>query len=153
MEQKAREQVLRLLTVRSRSRRELYLRLKQKGHPDSLIGPLLDRLTETGLIDDARFAAERARALGLSKGWGPRKLTADLRAKGVNADLVQAAIDEVYAETPQVEILRRVAEKKFGAALFEAEVEVDFKLKGRAQRFLLGRGFDGELVRDLLQGC
>lgn len=150
MEQKAREQVLRLLTIRSRSRRELYLRLKQKGHPDTLIDPLLNRLTETGLIDDARFASERARALGLSKGWGPRKLTADLRAKGVNADLVQAAIEEVYAETPQVEILRRVAEKKFGTALFE--VEVDFKLKGRAQRFLLGRGFDGELVRDLLQG-
>ena len=147
---KAHEQALRLLEFRARSRRELSLRLRQKGHPNPLIEDLLDRLTSVGLLDDRRFASERCRALALSKGWGPRKIRADLLSKGVDAGFIDEALSGVYEEQSEADLLRRVAEKKFGSSLLDGEL--DPKGRAKVQRFLMGRGFNAGLVRELLAG-
>lgn len=146
--EQAREQVMRLLEVRNRSRRELEQRLRDRGFEAPLIEGLLERLVETGLIDDRRFACERARALGRRKGWGPRKLRADLIRRGIPREDVDLAIDEAYGEETQLEVARRVADKRFGETVFARDT--DRKQRARAYRFLLGRGFDPDVVSEVL---
>ena len=51
-----REACLQLLAVRPRSRAELGQRLRRKGYETAQIEPVLDRLTQVELIDDAAFA-------------------------------------------------------------------------------------------------
>jgi hypothetical protein len=48
---------LRLLTARPRSRAELADALRRRGIPDEVSEPVLDRLSEVGLVNDAAFAA------------------------------------------------------------------------------------------------
>ena len=47
---------LRLLTARSRSRAELADALRRRGIPEDIGEPVLDRLSEIGLVNDATFA-------------------------------------------------------------------------------------------------
>jgi len=55
-EEEVREACLQLLAVRPRCRAELAQRLQRKGYQSVEIEPVLDRLTEVELIDDASFA-------------------------------------------------------------------------------------------------
>lgn len=55
------------------------------------IDALLDRLERQGLLDDARFARDRARALH-ARGSSSRAIRAKLRQKGVRAAAIDAAL-------------------------------------------------------------
>ncbi len=150
LRERIREQALRLLEVRGRSRFELRGRLLAKGHPAAAIDALLERLGASGLLDDARFARDRARAMLRRKGWGPRKLAADLARRGVEREQVDAAIAEAYADadTDPEAIMRREVVKRFGPDILAPDS--DPKRRASARRFLLGRGFTPEAVADLL---
>ena len=84
----------RLIDHRMRTRRELAVRLRSKGRPDEVIDQVLDRLEHAGLIDDGRFARSwiderlRRRPAGLSL------LRRELRQKGIDAEVVDAALEE-----------------------------------------------------------
>ncbi|MDQ2790879.1 MAG: recombination regulator RecX, partial [Actinomycetota bacterium] len=47
---------LRLLTARPRSRAELADALRRRGIPEEVGEPVLDRLSQVGLVDDVAFA-------------------------------------------------------------------------------------------------
>jgi regulatory protein len=150
LRERMREQALRLLEVRGRSRFELRGRLLAKGHPAAAVDALLERLGASGLLDDARFARDRARAMLRRKGWGPRKLAADLARRGVEREQVDAAIAEAYADagTDPAAIMRREVVKRFGPDILDPDTAA--KTRARARRFLLGRGFTPEAVAELL---
>jgi regulatory protein len=57
----------------------------------ALIDALVARYRATGLIDDAAYAAGRARS-GLARGRSPRRIAAGLAAKGVGAEDSAAAV-------------------------------------------------------------
>jgi regulatory protein len=57
----------------------------------ALIDALVARCRATGLIDDAAYAAGRARS-GLARGRSPRRIAAGLAAKGVGAEDAAAAL-------------------------------------------------------------
>jgi regulatory protein len=79
-----------------------YLRrkLRERGwegelHPD--IEALCGDFVRLGYIDDSAFAAARARSLS-ARGFGERRLTEDLRAKGISGDDAIAALAESEAQ-------------------------------------------------------
>jgi len=140
----AREKALRLLGVRNRSRKELRQRLLAGGFPDAVIDRVLERLGEAGLVDDRKFALERARAMGKGKGWGPRKLRADLLQRGVAAEVADEAVDQAYGKQSSSEIMKRLARKRFGGEVFTSGA--DRKARGKAVRYLLQKGFEPDEV-------
>jgi regulatory protein len=86
----------RLLSVRARSRRELEQRLRRKGFEPDAVERELDRLQELGYLDDAAFAGAwiASRQTGSSP-RSTRALTAELRAKGIDAETLQPALAEI----------------------------------------------------------
>lgn len=84
----------RLVDHRMRTRRELAVRLRSRGRPADVIEEVLDRLENVGLIDDGRFARQwiderlRSRPVGLSL------LRRELRQKGIDAEIVETALEE-----------------------------------------------------------
>lgn len=88
---------LRLLTARSRTRSELSGQLAKRGYPDDVAATVLDRLAAVGLIDDADFAEQWVRSRRAQAGKGKRALAAELRTKGVDADVIAAALDGIDA--------------------------------------------------------
>ena len=90
----AREIALRLLEARARSRSELAQAMAKKNVPDEIAAAVLDRFEEVGLVDDAQFAGLWVEGQQ-RRMKSTRVLRQELRAKGVDADVV----DEALAQT------------------------------------------------------
>ena len=90
-----REAALKLLERTRRTRIDLERRLKDKGYATVAIGPVVARLVELGLVDDAEFA--RAWLAGRwgrrPSGW--RRLQQELRAKGIADEDIERARDQL----------------------------------------------------------
>ena len=69
---------------------------------------VLEKLRQKGLddkdaareryVDDARYARAFVRDKALLSGWGPRKISFALSAKGISKDVVEEALGEVSPE-------------------------------------------------------
>lgn len=133
-----------LLARREHGRVELERKLRQRGAPPELISSALDRLTEDGLLSEARylesFISYRARS-----GYGPARIREDLAQRG----LLRADIDQALRECgfDWSTLLRDVWERKFSG-----ELPIDQKERARQTRFLLYRGYPMDLVGRLLSG-
>jgi regulatory protein len=140
----ARDKAMRLLGVRNRSCAELLDRLVADGFSRALGERILADLKKAGLVDDKKFACERAKAMGKGKGWGPRKLRADLIGRGVSEDLADEAVRQAYGNLSASEVMKRHLKKRFGGGVLSGQA--DRKLRAKAQRFLLQRGFEPDEV-------
>jgi regulatory protein len=88
----AREICLRQLAVRARSRAELAATLRRRHVDDVVAEAVLDRLTEVGLIDDDAFAAAVVSSARDNRGLARRGLAAELRRRGVDAEVASSAL-------------------------------------------------------------
>src|ERR1700750_1539344 len=96
-EEQARAVCLRLLTARARTRAELEGQLTKRGYPEDVSTRVLDRLADVGLIDDTDFAEQWVRSRRVNAGKGKRALAAELRTKGVDNDVIPAALADIDA--------------------------------------------------------
>jgi regulatory protein len=69
---------------------------------------LIADLVRAGLLDDRRYAGERARAL-FRRGASARAIRADLRAKGVEAELIDRALDGLLPQAVEPELAAALA--------------------------------------------
>ena len=132
-----------LLARREHGRVELTRKLRQRGAADELIDAALDRLTEQGLLCEARylhsFVASRARG-----GHGPLRIREELAQRGLPREAIEQALNE--AEIDWGEQLRNVWQRKFG------QLPVDARERAQQGRFLAYRGYPLELIGRLLRG-
>jgi len=122
----------RALARREHSQRSLRERLLRAGVSVGDAEAVVAELQQTGLVDDARFAEERARVLA-GKGKGDAAIRFDLERAGVGPDELQAALGTLDPERERAAAL--VARR--GASPATA-------------RLLAGRGFDEEVVAALV---
>jgi regulatory protein len=143
----AREAALRLLAVRPRSAAELARRLRMKGYSPKIGEEVIGRLRELGMIDDAAFAGMMVRDRVRLRPQGARRLASELRQKGVDDETTRAAIRETMEgeSTNERELARRAAEKWRPRA-----EEEPARARRRLHGFLARRGFDGEVIREVV---
>lgn len=118
----------RALARREHSRRSLAERLQRAGIGKSEAEEVLSELERLGLLDDTRFALERARVLA-ERGKGDAAIRFDLERSGVSASTVEEAVARLDPERERAE--RLVGRR--GATPATA-------------RLLAGRGFDEDVV-------
>jgi regulatory protein len=155
-----REAALRLLAHRARSRKELAIRLRRKDFPSRLIPPVLDELKERGWLDDEEFARSWIRDRLRLRPRGRRALLAELRKKGVESAVAQAALDEIFDDPDHSERdialslaeawLRRQPTALADALLAGGRGPDAEKAHRRFQGHLARRGIPGGLIRDTL---
>ena len=122
----------RALARREHSRRSLRDRLLRAGVSQVDAEAVIDELGQTGLVDDGRFAQERARVLA-ERGKGDAAIRFELERAGVGSGEIEEALASLEPER------ERAAElvSRRGATPATA-------------RLLAGRGFDEELVAGLV---
>lgn len=91
----ARNTVLRSLSMAPRSRYQLQTTLERKETDPDVIGEVLDRMTEVGLIDDRAFAHMLVRARRSEKGLARRALRQELKTKGIDQLLIEEVLSEI----------------------------------------------------------
>jgi regulatory protein len=138
---------LRALARRAHARFDLRRRLLQKQHPPAAVNGALDRLVASGLLDDARFAADYAAAKAY-RGRGPARLIRDLLALGIDRRVAEEAVQTSLADEgiDPTRAVRALAEKRARQlATLPAPVR-----KRRLTAFLVRRGFGGAEVRKVV---
>lgn len=137
----ARAVAVELLARRDFASGELLARLAQRGFDAALAAEAVGMLTGEGVLNDARYAENHV-TYHAGRGQGPIRVAADLRARGVAPQLIEAAL----ANGPDWRAAARVArERRFGKKL-----PGSWRERGRQGRFLQYRGFSSDHIRAAL---
>ena len=136
-----RERALAMLARREHTRAEMARKLSLHCEYREQIEQLLDALVARGWLSETRFAESRANAL--ARKFGSRKIEYDLMSRGVSAEVVERTMEQARAQ--ELGNCRAAWQRKFGA------LPQDAAERGRQMRFLAGRGFSAEAVRQVLK--
>ena len=136
---------VKLLTVKPRSIAELRERLLQgKNTNAGIVETVIARIEEYGYLNDERFAFSYASLKVKQRPVGRRRLQRDLKLKKVDNTVAEGALELVYAETPEEQLIDLAIQKRL-------------RLRGRPKTrieakklfdHLLRQGFEFELVSD-----
>ena len=139
------ERAVKLLAAKPRSVAELRARLLQgKGADEAVVDMVITRLQEYGYLDDERFAFSYASYKVKQRPVGRRRLERDLKFKKVESGVANEALELVYTETPEEQLIDQAIAKRL-------------RIRGRPKNrieakslfdHLLRQGFPFELVSD-----
>ena len=145
----AREICLRQLAVRPRTRAELATALRRRRIPEDVIVEVLDRYDEVGLIDDAAFARAWVTSRHHGRGLARRALAGELRQRGVDGQLVGAALEDLDPAT-EAATARELAERKLRGMGRAAPDVVFRRLVGMLARKGYPAGLAVGIVKEVL---
>ncbi|GAS91114.1 recombination regulator RecX [Mycolicibacterium brisbanense] len=146
-EEQARDVCLRLLTVRARTRAELEGQLAKRGYPDEVSVKVLDRLAEVGLVDDEDFAEQWVRTRHANSGKGKRALAVELRKKGVDGEVISAALADLDPAAERQRAEQLVRDKLRRERLGDDD---DVKVTRRLVGMLARRGYSQSMAFDVV---
>ena len=107
------ERAVKLVAAKSRSVAELRERLLQSRQANkSDVEAVISRLKEYGYLDDERFAFSYATLKVKQRPIGRRRLERDLKFKKVDSAVANEALELVYTETTEEELIDRAIEKR-----------------------------------------
>jgi regulatory protein len=146
----------RFINRRERSVAEVRARLEKAEISEGEISATIDELTQFGYLDDARYAAVFTQDKRTLESWGNDRIARKLRERGVDRDLIEAALAESGSGR---------GDASFGDAGAGGELELAVALL--AQRFPAGpsdqrdrerafgvlarKGYDSELAADAVR--
>ncbi|MGW1562722.1 recombination regulator RecX [Streptomyces sp. NPDC002144] len=110
-EERARAICLRLLTGTPRTRKQLADALRKREIPDEAAEEVLSRFEEVGLINDSAFAEAWVESRHHGRGLARRALAQELRTKGVDSTLIDAAVAQLDSEQEEETARELVARK------------------------------------------
>lgn len=102
------------LDFRDHSVREMRMKLLRKYEPEA-VESAIEHLVELGLLDDERFAENFAHELFQYKKYGKNRIKSELFRRGIDADIVNNVLDEIFEseETDNVERIVDIINKKY----------------------------------------
>lgn len=139
------QRAAKLLSAKQRSVEELRERLLSgRGATPDLVETVIERLREYGYLDDEKFAQSYASLRVQQRPIGRQRLQRDLRLKKIDKQTVDNALDQVFEQTPENDLIDRAIAKRI-------------RLRGRPKTreeakklfdHLLRQGFEFELISE-----
>ena len=158
---RVREAALNLLSYRMRTRSELKRRLRQKDFRPARIDLCLDQLEAKGFLNDEAAAAAFIRDRLRHRPRGKARLSSELRSKGLDADITNRVINDVFENegTDDLLLARQVAEgwlRRQNQDTVEtladtAHSQSREKVRRRLYGHLTRRGFRGDALRTAIE--
>ena len=149
----AEEAALRYLSYRSRTVYEVERHLKEKGFSPDEICSAVEACKGCGYLDDENYCRAYFR-IALAKGKGKRKIFCELREKGVDPQMAEAAFEDYFAEEGQEYDERESARAEAAKALRIAGIEwgdaVPEKILARIARKLQSKGYGSDVIYSVI---
>ena len=133
---------LHLLSRRAYSVTECRDRLRAREHADDAIDAAIERLLETGGLDDKRLAQSFARTAVETKGRGRLRVVRELLARGVDKEIAAEAVAKVFGEKDERSLVARALQKKLRGRPKPA----DAAEYARLYQYLMRQGFTPAVV-------
>jgi len=144
--EKAKNYCFLLLKFRPRSEYEIRERLKRKKFGEPVIKAVLAFLKEKSFIDDEAFTQAWV-DFRLKKSFGLRRITQELRIKGIDKDIVAQVLEKTKENYSEREAVAKITRERLNR-LKEIEPQT---AKRRLFAYLLRRGFSSEAIIDALE--
>lgn len=107
---------------------------------------IVDSLIDNRYLDNRRYASLYVRSKYIYNRWGKIKIRYNLKQKGVDSSHIQAAIDEINEEEYRQNLIHLI-ENKMHSLRKESD---NYKKRAAVVRFCQGRGFENDLIFNLL---
>jgi len=138
---------VRALARRAHSTAELRRKLRRRAAAPAEVEPLLARLSQRGWLDDRRFARAYARTRSQYRRYGRQRIERELRQRGVDPELIAAALAEAFAEEGEERTLVR---QRLERRLRGAQRPYSMRFLRSVYASLLRAGFPSAIIRDEL---
>ena len=136
---------IKLLTIKPRSVAELRERLlRGKEANKAVVETVIARLQEYGYLNDERFAFSYASLRVKQRPLGRRRLQRDLKLKKVANTVADEALELVFTETPEEQLIDAAIEKRLRLR-GQPKTRIEAK---KLFDHLLRQGFEFELVSE-----
>ena len=145
--QQALQSLMRLAARSEKSTGDALRLMRTWGVPEAEQRGVLEKLIADRYIDNRRYAEAYAREKSCLAGWGERKITMQLRMKGVERETISAVLAEVLQDDSMAERLQEKLEKK----LRTVKAANDYELRGKLLRYALGLGYDYDMAAEVIE--
>ena len=129
-----------LLARREHSRLELEKKLAGHAQTPEMLLEVLDALEQRGLLSAERLVEQVVH--GRRHKYGAQRIRHELKEKGIADHLIDTAMADL--KETELQTAREIWRKKFGV------IPENLKERSKQARFLAGRGFSAEIIRQIL---
>lgn len=135
---KARDKAVRLLGFSQKTQKELIQRLS-KDYSAEICEKVIELLKNYGYINDEAYSAAFVNDSFKYKGWGSRRIKAELKNRGVSEETIAAAVEraELDEEARAYELLKK---------RLKGNTSPDYKERAKQYRYLAARGFSYDTI-------
>jgi len=135
--------IIRYIAYRPRSVYETKQKMELLGYAEDLSKDLLTYLQESDFLNDVLFTKLWCESRVFSKKLGPRRLTIELRQKGVDSLIIEECVENVYADISQIELAQSFLIQKFR--------KPDINQKQKYYTALFKRGYDSSVISESIR--
>lgn len=144
----ARAAAYRLLAVRARSSSEMEDRLSRRGYGRQARNRVMRVLLELGHLDDEKFTRSWVRSrLEDHAPSGRLRIRAELRAKGIPDEMVEACITEAFRDVDEEMLARKLVRRR----MRQMDGLDEPVRRRRLRQLLLRRGFSPDIAASVLE--
>lgn len=127
-----------------RTLKETRQRLREWELSEEEADPIIAELVSQNYLNEERFARAFAGGRFRLKKWGRLKIRQEMKQRGLSNELIQKGLSEIDGDDYEA-VLRDLLKKKVQSLRGEP-----LTIKQKLVRFALGRGFESDIVWDLL---
>ncbi|TKJ29517.1 hypothetical protein CEE39_09060 [bacterium (candidate division B38) B3_B38] len=133
---------LKLLSIRARSQAEMEKMLEKRAFSEDEIATTIRVLKEKNYLNDLQFAYQYSLFGATNRLMGRHRLFQKLLEKGVAAEVIHNALDQLFNEINEEKLLEKAISKKVRMDGLPKTIN-DFK---RLYDYIYRRGFPTELI-------
>jgi regulatory protein len=129
-----------------RAQQQVRDKLYEYGLHKNAVENIISTLITEGFINEERFAKAYARGKFNQNGWGRVKIKQGLKVKKVPDVLIRKALQGI-PDDDYIKMLQNILSKKV-VLLTERNA---YKRRYKLQQYALGRGYEGDIIADVLK--
>jgi regulatory protein len=137
-----------LLARRPHSRLELRQKAIFRGYAPDVADEVISMLEESGYIDDSLFACILARNKFERSNWGPNRIRAALKGKGIDNKLIDQALEKTIKADQLSQQIRNLTRQKVSKL---TNVTDSLKRRKKVYDFLIRKGYRHTDVMNVLK--
>lgn len=126
---------------------EMRRKFKEKAFSEDDIEYAINKLKEYNYINDKYYAECYIKARVIPNKWGKIKAYNMMLQKGIDKDIINESLDELFSEDEEYKIILESAKKKLDTL---SNISDKIKIKNKLISFLLNRGFDYSLIKKVI---
>lgn len=143
---KCKNSALKIIERTYKSEKELRDKLVLKGYDDHIIKQTINFLREYNLLNDTNYAKMYVK--DRSRNQGKNKIKYTLIQKGIDENIIEEELNKIDKDEIK-KVVYEMALKKY-RVLSKREND-NYKLTQKLYRFLMGKGYDYDLIKDVVK--